>query len=229
MIADVLALAVAYVQHAASTAPNPNDVQVPSVDADIAGQVRMWVGIVGAALGGGGLTVGIGGPIIAARVKKVRQYSDVRDDATVENEGLKAAAAEWRSIATDARDQAKGALADLRTVLTDKDKQIADQRLIIDDLRGIIRLRDETIADLKAGRAVETNRNTELADRLVAAEARERELIRTRDEIAARLADSERKIAETTLDPSRIRELREMETGGNRTHPHDRHGLRSVD
>lgn len=228
MMADVIAVFVSFAQHvaAATPQPDPNEVEVPTVDATILPQIQTWVTVIASFLGGGGVTVGLGGPIIAARLRKVRQYSDVREDATVENEGLKAAASEWRSIATDAREQAKGALADLRSVLADKDKQITDQRLIIDDLRGIIRLRDDTIADLRAGRDVEIQRYSELNTRLLAAEERERELIRTRDEIATRLEDSERRMAETTLDPSKIRELRKLEAGAHSTH--DRHGMKPL-
>lgn len=184
-----------------------SDVQVPTVPSSSINVAQIIIGaivtIVVAVAGSGAAAA-----YFTARTKKVRQYSDVREDATVKIDSLEKANAAWEKIATDARDQAKSALGELRGVIADKDRQIADQKEIIADYRRLLdaRTRDSEEALIQY-QALEV--------RLADAEGREQALIKSRDDLQERLRKSEMHMAETTLDPSQLDSLR----GG------DRHGL----
>lgn len=190
---------------------NKSDVQVPTVPTGSVGTVQWIVGLIVAVLvaivGGGAFAAWI-----AARTRKVRQYSDVRDDTTVQIASLEAANKTWEGIAQDARDQAKSALGELRGVIEDKDRQIRDQKEIIADYRRLLdaRNRESEEARLQYD-AVQT--------RLTAAEGRERALIQSRDDLQARLSAAEQHMVDTTLDAEQLRDLR------GKT---DRHGMHGV-
>lgn len=186
-----------------------SDVQVPTVSPGSQGTVQLIVGavvaVVVAGVGGGTLAA-----VFTARVKKVRQYSDVREDATIQIQSLQAANTTWEQIAQDAREQAKSALGELRGVIEDKDRQIRDQKEIIADYRRLLdaRNRESEEARLQYD-AVQT--------RLYAAETREQDLIKSRDDLQERLRKAEMHMAETTLDADQLQTLRG-----------DRHGMRGV-
>lgn len=186
-----------------------SDVQVPTVPAGSVGQVQFYLslaaGLVVALIGSGAIAA-----FVTARTRKVRQYSDVREDATVKIDSLEKANAAWERLALDAREQAKSAHGELRKVIEDKDRQIADQKDIIADYRRLLDARDRDSAEAVI-------QYQALERRLADAEGREQELIQSRDAIAERLREAEMHMAETTINPEQLEELRG--NGG------DRHGL----
>lgn len=186
-----------------------SDVQVPTVPTGSINTVQWIVGLVVSILiaivGGGAFAA-----YVTARTKKARQYSDVREDTTVQIASLEAANKTWEQIAQDARDQAKSALGELRGVIEDKDRQIRDQKEIIADYRRLLDARNRESEEARIQYdAVQT--------RLTAAEGREQDLIRSRDELLGRLALQEQHMIDTTLDADQLRDLRG-----------DRHGLRGM-
>jgi gas vesicle protein len=188
-----------------------SDVQVPTVSPASQGTVQLIIGavvaVVVAGVGGGTLAA-----YITARVKKVRQYSDVREDATIQIQSLQAANTTWEQIAQDAREQAKSALGELRGVIQDKDQQIRDQKDIIADYRRLLDARNQESEEARV-------QYDGVLTRLHAAEDREQKLTKSRDDLAERLRKAEMHMAETTLDPTQLRDLR-----GNG----ERHGMHGV-
>lgn len=189
-----------------------SDVQVPTVPSGSVNTVQWIVGLVVtlliAIVGGGAFAA-----YVTARTKKARQYSDVREDTTVQIASLEAANKTWEQIAQDARDQAKSALGELRGVIEDKDRQIRDQKEIIADYRRLLDARNRESEEARVQYdAVQT--------RLTAAEGRERALIQSRDDLQNRLMQAEQHMVDTTLDAEQLRGLR-----GQTDH---RHGMRGV-
>lgn len=184
-----------------------SDVQVPTVPASSINMAQVIitaiVTIVVAVVGGGAFAA-----FITARTRKVRQFSDVREDATVKIDSLEKANAAWEKLAMDAREQAKSALGELRGVIEDKDRQIRDQKDIIADYRRLLDARDRDSAEARL-------QYQALEVRLADAEGRERDLVTSRDELQERLREAEMHMAETTINPEQLQELR----GG------ERHGL----
>jgi chromosome segregation ATPase len=183
-----------------------SDVQVPTVPAGSVGTVQWAVGLVVtlviAIVGGGAFAA-----FITARTRKVRQFSDVREDITVQNQSLLAANTTWEQIAKDAREQAKSALGELKGVIKDKDQQIRDQKDIIADYRRLLDARNQESEEARI-------QYDSVLNRLTAAESREQALTKSRDELQARLSAAETHMADTTLDASQIRDLR----AGNKDH-----------
>lgn len=183
-----------------------SDVQVPTVPAGSVGTVQWAVGLVVtlvvAIVGGGAFAA-----FITARTRKVRQFSDVREDITVQNQSLLAANTTWEQIAKDAREQAKSALGELKGVIKDKDQQIRDQKDIIADYRRLLDARNQESEEARL-------QYDSVLSRLTAAESREQALTKSRDELQARLSAAEDHMADTTLDSSQIRDLR----AGNKDH-----------
>lgn len=186
-----------------------SDVQVPTVPAGSVSTVQWVIGIIVtllvAIVGGGAFAA-----FITARTRKVRQYSDVREDATIQIQSLQAANAAWEQVAQDAREQAKSALGELRGVIEDKDQQIRDQKDIIADYRRLLDARNRESEEARV-------QYDSVQARLIAAEAREQTLITSRDELQERLRAAEMHMAETTLDPTQLQNLRG-----------DRHGMHGV-
>jgi chromosome segregation ATPase len=188
-----------------------SDVQVPTVPTGSVGTVQWIVGLVVAvlvAIAGGGAFAAY----MAARTRKVRQYSDVREDTTIQIESLKAANETWEQIAQDAREQAKSALGELRGVIKDKDQQIRDQKDIIADYRRLLDARNQESAEARV-------QYDSVLMRLQAAENREELLTKSRDELQERLRAAEAHMVETTLNQEQLDDLR----GGT-----ERHGLHGV-
>lgn len=183
-----------------------SDVQVPTVPAGSVSTVQWAVGLIVtllvAVVGGGAFAA-----FITARTRKVRQFSDVREDITVQNQSLLAANTTWEQIAKDAREQAKSALGELKGVIKDKDQQIRDQKDIIADYRRLLDARNQESEEARI-------QYDSVLSRLTAAESREQALTKSRDELQARLSVAETHMADTTLDASQIRDLR----AGNKDH-----------
>ena len=189
-----------------------SDVQVPTVPAGSIGTAQVIIGAIVTIV----VTISGSGAAAAyftARTRKVRQYSDVRDDATVKIDSLEKANAAWEKLTMDAREQAKSAHGELRKVIEDKDRQIADQKDIIADYRRLLDARDRDSAEARV-------QYQALESRLVAAESREQDLILSRDELTERLREAEMHMAETTINPEKLHELR-----GNSS---ERHGMRPL-
>lgn len=197
-----------------------NSVNVPTVGSGSQNIVGWIVGGAGLVLGGGGLGAYLV-PIITAKTKRVRQVSDAREDAAVENTALKEAAEIAMNFAREARTTAKEVTADLRAVIADKDKQIddqrqqiADQRQIIEDYRDIIARRDSQRDEDRIAVEKAQMRLVDAETKLLEAERREQVLIREREAAAVKVRESEEKIAEATLSPERIEELKSGSTHG---------------
>lgn len=170
-----------------------------------------WAAIV---LGGGGAVAAIVTPIVTARVRKVRQHSDTREDTVVDNAALTAALEAWKSFATDAvataKDSAATALAAARESLADKDRQIEDQKQII-------RQYQQLVEDVQKARSTDAK---SLADAIRAkhdAETKAHELAQARDNLAQRVADAEAKLVELTMPKNVVQSHR------------DRHDLHAVE
>lgn len=197
-----------------------DSVNVPTVSPGSQNLVGWILGAAGLLVGGGGIGAYLV-PIITAKTRRVRQVSDVREDAAVENTALKEAAEIAMNFAREARTTAKEVTADLRAVIADKDKQIddqrqqiADQRQIIEDYRDIIARRDSQRDEDRAAVAKAQERMVDAEAKLQEAEQREQVLIQERAAAAAKVQASEAKIAESTLSPEKIEQLKNTATHG---------------
>lgn len=135
------------------------------------------------------------------RSKTVRTSADVRGDTEVENSELKEAATLAFQAAAESRTQASAAIEimkaantetvqALREALSSRDEQIRDQRQIISDYRD----------SLERG-----SRDHEVTlGRLRAAEQREHDLLRVRQDLERKLSDAQQQVLELTLPPESV-------------------------